>query len=38
MVLGTEMMELGRAGAGLGSGDMGVAFARRVGGACRRLA
>lgn len=37
-MLGTEMIGLGRAGAGLGSGDMGVAFARRVGGACGRLA
>lgn len=38
MALRTEMMGFGREGAGLGSEDMGVAFARRVRGACRRLA
>lgn len=36
-MLGTEMMGFGREGAGLGSGDMGVALASRVGGACSRL-
>lgn len=36
-MLGTEMMGFGRQGAGVGSGDMGVALARRVRGACRSI-
>lgn len=37
-MLRTEMIGFGREGAGLGMGDMGMAFASRVWGACRRLA
>lgn len=37
-MLRTEMIAFRREGADLGRGDMGMAFAIRVWGACRRLA